>query len=931
MNYKINNLIKIVYDNYIKGKYNYPKIPTSNEVLKKVFSITDESYTSILNSDIMKTLDIDKISYKFENIIDDINILFSSIEDQSNDILDQLSNSLKEYNGIKLEFKLLNNDIKDLVLVKNGFNYIQQTFTEHFESLDNIIENKSDPVNIKDGTFTIYDNSGKNLSFNHYKGKRLDMVVSENYSPIKFNGFISITDADAILNSNDDREVIYRVKTEKPTPLNIVTQFQLNQNGTKEEINRVEVQLDSLITGGFVKLYYYTSDLWKEIPYISIQEIKNNNIKFQFRSINTSHIKLEFQKYGPDNKSTNEYFVAINKIIVGRAIPKAVSTVYSKPIKIGYNERMSYISNISCILDGDIPSETNVNLYISQDIRINGQFKDNYGNIVPASSLSIKSFDSTAEGYVYLSDIWEKFGNVSGLESYYSADFNWKQIAIVPNQTISSPEIIDFKNISSSNKNINSLAQNNVPGWYRPDSELVIHGQPPYNHEYLTTEKKILPDFKFNGLNFYKIYRFPKNSNILETSIKLLTYEDSIYSSSNKNISFIWKKNPLYTYEKRIILNKKNEENEGTNYSGWESKYIKINNSSKESFDKDVPIILKKHNSNAIFNLTEENYTIDEYGITINLSFLSDNLSLDTTFDIIYGVLISNPYEMIASSYIVVSPSNIPVEMIINDESNNINKIYITDIDSDITTIYDKSQIYNILFNSSEYTKNYKIVIECKNKVIFDIKNNDLIRILPEIGTMEIVDIATLLYNTKYNSNNYASIISEDDYKFIVVKEPPKSKLSIYYYDYDSKKYIRQINELEYIKNDSHYVRQQIINNNLITYTTGSSGLNVVNSGWNKGSTITGLENSISGTYERHTTYQEKIDLEKKPDNKGYLYYPTGENLPAYYSISYKTATADIDYVNRFLYKLQLTSFNSDGLVPRVKSLQFIVNKENEK
>ena len=59
---------------------------------------------------------------------------------------------------------------------------------------------------------------------------------------------------------------------------------------------------------------------------------------------------------------------------------------------------------------------------------------------------------------------------------------------------------------------------------------------------------------------------------------------------------------------------------------------------------------------------------------------------------------------------------------------------------------------------------------------------------------------------------------------------------------------------------------------------------------------------------------------------RGFLFYPTAENLPVLYSISYNTTGALDDLSNRFLYKLELDSDGKNQITPKVRAIRFEVN-----
>jgi hypothetical protein len=71
--------------------------------------------------------------------------------------------------------------------------------------------------------------------------------------------------------------------------------------------------------------------------------------------------------------------------------------------------------------------------------------------------LNIFSFDPTASGSVFLSDIVNLDSTVSGIEIYRGRDFNWQQIKTFKNAGEKIPSTIEFKNIEEKSRIDNSL------------------------------------------------------------------------------------------------------------------------------------------------------------------------------------------------------------------------------------------------------------------------------------------------------------------------------------------------------------------------------------------------------------------------------------------------------------------------------------------
>jgi len=488
MNYKIDNLYNKVYSSFIRGEYpEGPKIPTKNEVLSKIEEITTSEYIPITKNDRLNEIDIDKINEKFSNIIDDIDILYSSIESQSKEVLSQLTNSLKEHNGVKSELKLINNSVQDISNGKLGEEFLTYNFTETFNDSTNINLNKSDPINYDAGLFTINKDFSNYVNLKHYYGTKLDFIISESYSLIIDNGYIGDTDASLIFDQVNPRQLIYYVKTSSPTSLKLSTSIQLNEQVSVIDINSVIIDIDSDVSKGLIRLYYKDNYEWKDVKTNSIQEIINDKIIFNFPSVKTSHIKIEFIKNSPDSFLDNSYYFAINNISISKSVSKRTATMQSNAIILNsYNNDVPFISNISVSGDYDVPNNCDMKIYVSPDIKISGAFVDSFNSVLDYRSPNIYKFDPTYSGSVYLSEIMYVNNLVSGIFPYKSINFNWQELKLNDKKGESIPELIDFSNTIKNIKLDNSLFKPNdqilfgdsnyietynVSGWVNVDNE----------------------------------------------------------------------------------------------------------------------------------------------------------------------------------------------------------------------------------------------------------------------------------------------------------------------------------------------------------------------------------------------------------------------------------------------------------------------------
>ena len=1144
MDYKVKNLYEKIYVDFIKGKFGNPKIPTKSEVIAKMEQITSQEYIPLTTYDPKKDIEIKYIQKTFSNIIDDIDILFGSIELESKDILDQLTESLKEHNGVKRELRRIKSTSEDIANGKIGEEYLSYDFTETFDNSKFINVLKSDPINYDMGLFTIRKDTDNILTLSHYAGTKLEFGIIENYAQVLDYGYVGTTDASVILDQQDIRQLVYKITTNKATRLRTAIVLQLTPDSREIDINSIMLDVDSDIAKGYVRIYYKSSYKWNDISGTSIQEIKSNKISFNFSDIKCSHIKIEFIKDSPDVFENNTYYYIINNIAISKATTKKTAILYSKSIDVSsYSDEIPIVSSISVSGDLDIPKDTDVQLFVAQDILISGSFVDSYGSSVDSDSPEAYIFNSSYSGFVFLSDIWKALDTISGVSVYKGLDFNWKPLKLYndkkekelekiefentkrhdridnslfsitesylfgdpsytgiyavsgwintdnPNWSILEPYVasgiyisgatvpdatwdiggVNWLNVEDLSGNLNNAIisdsrysgqwigynsgigypfnyfieekqkylkfgeySSTINGWWRPYSFTITSSgvDPNYSDgKFLSGNYEFLiPDFYFNNIPFYKIYKFGYNSTIIDPTIKLYTYQERPINETNDYYpcNFLWKYKSQWidreglksdVVDPRVIL--------GDIPSGWQDYKIVVpldNLRQNEEYIVDSISEVKIHNTN--FKL--ENYqTTIENGVVTSIDLSSMVLSHPwlkpegTSFDYKYKYRVKNEYLSTWTAFIIVLSGEVTPNLKLSNSlvegKNNvklISKIDIEDLDTGVIKTYlDDSNVFDIKFSPTSKINgegHYKITIYCAsdnatgfcaNKWVPIESSRDLgatiivsplIKIVQKLNPLKIVDISDLIYDTPMNNDNRAALIQTyDNEKFLIVKLPSKDSFPGNYYNSLEKKYYNDDRLM--IENYGHWVRTQIESGNEITYTTGSSGEFVLEYDqvtpdvyWNNGSVLKDYPNTnISSFYQHHSTYGYPINIDMNntysytlkeglydprapyesglvgstewrdwlsgyfgwrgeimyegytrtglvtavDTNRGFLFYPTAENLPSFYSISYRSVSSMIDINTRFLYKLQLTSNDTGSLVPKVKSLRFIINE----
>ena len=1130
MNYKIDSLYNKVYSSFIRGEYsNIPKIPNKNEVLLKINEITSEDYIPITTKSSMSDINISTIRKNFSDIIDDVDVLFDSIEGESKEILDQLTNSLKEHNGVKREMRRIKTSSDDIANGKLGDEYLQYNFTESFDSSTNINVQKSDPINYDAGFFTIRKDTSNIVSLNHYRGSKIEFNIVENFSQINEFGYVGSTDASLMLDQDDPRALVYKINTSSPTRLRVAFSLQLGPNGEEISINSVVLDVDSDIAKGFIRLYYKEGFEWKDVNN-SIQEIKSNKVVFNFLDIKTSYIKIEFIKDSPDSFDSNSYYYIINNIIISQSTTKRIATVYSRPIVIkDYSSEAPIMSKITVSSDVDIPKNCNIKVFVSQDLKISGAFLDSGNMVVNYDSPEVYQFDNTYSGQVYLSELVNAEDTITGVLNYKNLDFPWKEIQFSNNNYEQTPKSIEFDNTKKNDKLVNSLftktnflkfgdltytgvytlsgwvntsnpnwatlaplvvngiyvsgvnvaslsgiawediednegnlnpiitssplysgqwigysgqegypfggSLNNIPlvydnythsinGWWRPYSNQITPTgiEPAFSSGgYLLDQfNTFIPDFYFNNIHYYKIYKFGKYENLLESTVKLYTYQERPINNDNDiyPCNFKWK------YKSKFInkVGIKESSYDPAYPSSWINYTLPISTGTlniNEEFILDSINEVRIHNTSTILDPKE--YQVITSGVSIigiDLSTLSVTREMlktnGVTFDFKYLFRTKNEYLSTWTGFAIVSTeASTPYITIpnikINDKNINlIQKIVVTNLDNGQVIEYgeDNGGIFNINLSSDDTEGHYKIVIYCvsndengfcaNNWIPFEgekgstISVSAFVKLVSRIDPIKMVSLDALIYDSPLGDQR-AAIYKENNEKYIVVKCPTKDNLPGYYFNSIDKIY--SSDSTKQIDNKTHWIRQNSYNNGGIIenyyYTTGSSS-NIVykkdfstkDLNWNAGTPMSEFINYTGYTnYAHHTTYGYPINIDSinnlkimlypgdvdpraptssgnivgsedwltwmslnypsnlrkyhqsqqieiTDSNRGYLFYNTAENLPSYYSVSYRTISNIDDTNNRFLYKISLYSDETGSLVPKIKSVRFIINGE---
>ncbi len=1065
MSTKIELLYEKIFLNFTTGIYGIPKIPTERDIAKKIEEITKDDDDPITKNVMLQDVFIDEIHDTFADVIDDLDVLYSSIESQSINILEQLTNSLKEHNGVKRELRNIKTKALDIQAGKLGKNYLQYVHTENFISMDNlnVAKTTSDPdtkspvVDIKSGTMYIPNVLSNLVDLSHYYQRKLDVVNTEFVGSIKEAGYVGAADANIMFDVSDDRRLVYRVQTDLPSEMKTSFVIQLDPNRKSIEVNGIAINLDADNTVGFLRVQYKKDTGWESIPEIPVSEITTDRILLRFENIDTTHLKFQFIKETPDILDSNEYYVVINDLSIFHALTYKSSTYHSKSIKIEpYNNEDPVIGNVAVETKGYIPEGCTADVYVAKDKIIRGYFTNvNDEYVLPTSAHVYKFVEDEDETYpprhVLLSDIYDNL-EAQDIDPYRNLDYDWQLVKSFSNADSIKPALIQFigsvDKIPSDNRLYNEInvvfgdlaytgeyPQNPHPdnpddwflsglidpsnpywvsymselvasgyiadsgtygdptgypfnyydynslsylkwgeiiesldGWYRPSVDIVtpsgynevIHGKVTDN----------VPDYYFNGLRFYHIYKFALDSKVVASTIKLYTYQTGPNTGTRQ--SYV-PSNGVWTYNTKDVIKTLEYSTANSNpFTDAEplgppgSGAIMIPIPSGDMFVQDsVKNLHYTGYNNVLQRGTHYDLVLDyslNWWVDMFKSSTTEAYSPLQNVEFTYSYRTEDRYASYWEGYIIADiAGTLTVQQLIDSDGNNVvNRILIEDTEGipvyneimdDVTEVVPipkgvyKYKFFCLTDNYTKYAKD--------NWSPYDtiyVKTSQDMKLVSKIEPLNIVDFDILLHSTSYERDNRASLVDRRDGKYLVVKEPSLNIMQGYYFHAGKSMY--QSIPAYKSRNIGHYQRKFLqrvgaTGYYLEEYITGSSG-NIVNS--TVGShyaTMSGYQQDLTWNdgilypedfantdqdkqYAQHSSYGYSLHIDDiTTEDRGHLFYNTGENLCDFYTITYGEVDTEDPTVDRFLYKIELNSEHKIN-TPILESVKFTMNVMEE-
>ncbi len=470
MSTKTEILYDKIYTKFITGQYDSPRIPNDADVEQLVEKLNTDNSEPLMKLDDFNVLNFTNLNKVFSAMVDDFDLLYAAVDKQSQNIFDQLSNSLKEYRGIKLTLKRLKSEADDINNGKTDLDNIRYVYTESFTNTNNINIDMSTidsdttypVIDINAGTMYIPADELNVIDFNHYYGRKLNIMPTNYAGAILNTRYIGEADVAVMLNHKNDNRLEYELKTSDPTALHLSFVLQLTSSGKAVDVNGVAISLDSATTNGFIQIEYKTNTGWEGLKDIPTKPITADDNNFSFNTVSTSHIKFTFIKEFPDEIESNIYYLTLNNLSVFKSKNSKTSTLISKSTEIKpYSTEDPVIGTIAAEITGHIPENCYADVYVATDKIIKAYYVDKNGAYVKPDSLNkfklVTATDDThSSRYVLLSDVIGR-SNISGVSEYNHLNYDWQLLKSFETDDMK-PELINFVNLNKKDPFDNAIS-----------------------------------------------------------------------------------------------------------------------------------------------------------------------------------------------------------------------------------------------------------------------------------------------------------------------------------------------------------------------------------------------------------------------------------------------------------------------------------------
>jgi hypothetical protein len=487
---ELDRVSKFLFDkvklNIIQGKITgTSSLPSDDDIKKEIDSILNTSQNGIIGSITpMYRKDIsnsDTYNNNFLTIKDNIEYILGEVYDSLNNIIDITNNSILEKNQVLRDLKMIDRDFSDVeagTLHNDGLKYV---ISDSFVDVDKIDTLRTTAqLNLNAGNITLNTLNASYLGFPHYRNQgAINFTITEGFSKIVSQQQTPGTTFGSIFGGDDTDRWELIVTTSTPTTVEGYFALKLSEVGEAVEINAINLKIFSTkeLTNNFdmLTIHYLNQDAsdrtWKILPGAKI-EITGPEVGITFPTIKTTHIRITWTKFYPDDYNNLTYHFSITELAVQKATSVFESVLVTTPLKIEpYQNEQPTIYVAELEIDKRVQPGTNLEFYVATDEPIPGKIVDENDNVVSIDSDVAYAFvpngiDSNGKPenyYTYASELRDR-PFLSGVFPYQYWQPKWQQISPKGNVIKSIPNQLFF-NVSEFDNPIHDLYYTNPILW----------------------------------------------------------------------------------------------------------------------------------------------------------------------------------------------------------------------------------------------------------------------------------------------------------------------------------------------------------------------------------------------------------------------------------------------------------------------------------
>lgn len=490
---ELDRLRKYLFDkvkiNLLQGKITgIAKLPSDGEVQLEIDRILESSSNGIIGSiTSFNRKDVSSsaiYSTNFLTIKDNIEYLLGEIFGSLNDIIDIVNDSILEKNQIIRNLKMIDQDFSDIEsgeLHSDGLKYV---ISDTFNDVDKIDQARTTAqINLNAGSVVLNTARAAYLSFPHYRRQAsIPFTFTEGFSKILSQRQTPGCSFGNIFDGDDTDRWELTVTTSEPTTVEGFFTLKLSEVGSVVEINSINVKFFSTKDIGsnsdLITFHYLnqeaTDRTWKILPGGKI-EITGSEIECKFPNIKTTHIRVTWTKFYPDDSEKMQYLFGITEMNVQKASTVFESVLMTESLQVQpYHTEQPTIFLTELEASKKTQPGTNIQFYVAIDDPVPGKVLDENNNVVDIDADNAVAFvpngidsEGKPENYYAFASQLRSHPHLSGVFPFQYWQPKWQQISSKEESTDSIPRQVFF-NVSDYDKPIHDLYYTNPVLWGDP-------------------------------------------------------------------------------------------------------------------------------------------------------------------------------------------------------------------------------------------------------------------------------------------------------------------------------------------------------------------------------------------------------------------------------------------------------------------------------